>query len=111
MRMENEKMTKFDIDFDYIVANTDTLAILLALAEEASELSQAALKYARALELVKHPTPVSTGEALKKIEEELCDLDIVLRVAQYKKIIYSRSGHAKKIERWANRLREVQKNG
>ena len=109
--MANEKMTNVDIDFDYIIKNADTLSILLALAEEASELSQAALKYARALELVKHPTPVSTGEALKKIEEELCDLDIVLRVAQNKKIIYSWSGHAKKIERWANRLREAEKNG
>ena len=108
---ETEKKSKTKIDFDYIVENTNTLTILLALAEEASELSQAALKYARALELVKHPTPVSAEEALQNIQEEFDDLYTVTLVAKYKNLICPWIVSNKKIERWANRLREAEKNG
>lgn len=109
--MDADKKSKSKIDFDYIVANTDTLAILLALAEEASELSQAALKYARAFGLVKNPTPVTTCEALGNIQEEIDDLALVILVADYKNIISTMTIRAEKMERWANRLREAEKNG
>lgn len=98
-------------DFHCIVENTDTLAILLALAEEASELSQAALKYARALGLVKHPTPTVSCEALRNLQEEINDLALVMLVADYKNIVSSMTIDYEKIERWANRLRKAEKNG
>lgn len=104
---ETEKKSKTKIDFDYIVENTDTLAVLLALAEEANEVSQAALKYARALELVKHPTPVSAEEALKNIQEEFDDLYIVILVAKSKNLVNPWIVSNKKIERWADRLRKA----
>ena len=108
--METEQKSKTKIDFDYIVANTDTLTILLALAEEASELSQAALKYARALGLVKHPTPITTGEALVNIKEELDDLVTVLLVAEYKDVAYPWNVNWDKLSRWADRLRKAKDN-
>ena len=42
-------MTQGECDFQYIVDHIDNLVALLALAEEANELSQAVLKFARAL--------------------------------------------------------------
>lgn len=47
--------------------------ILAQLAEEASELAQAALKLRRALD-GKTPTPKSVEECLKNIQEEMADV-------------------------------------
>lgn len=44
------------------------------LAEEASELAQAALKLAR-IKRRENPTPVTTGEALKNLVEEYTDVE------------------------------------
>lgn len=101
-------------NFQYVVDHTDNLVALLALAEEANELSQAALKYARALELVKHPTPVSAEQAAINLREELIDVDVCLRVIAAKDIVVfdtEQEGLGKRFKRWANRLREAEKNG
>lgn len=110
--MDDKHYEQTDKDFNYILDHTDDLAALIALAEEANELSQAALKYIRALGLVKHPTPVSVEDAKANFKEELGDLDICLRVVQCKKLVPTGefSGFGLKLNRWANRLREVEKN-
>lgn len=48
---------------------------LLQLAEEASELSQAALKYRRAKTEI-NPTPVSQDDALSHLLEEIADVRV-----------------------------------
>lgn len=51
--------------------------ILAQLAEEASELAQAALKLRRALD-GKNPTPKSVEECLENIQEEMADVFVCL---------------------------------
>ena len=47
--------------------------LLAGLAEEAAELAQAALKLRRTLD-GRNPTPVSTGDASRKLNEEFADV-------------------------------------
>lgn len=59
-------------DFEYIAANLSDEDILCQIAEEASELAQAALKLRRAITGT-NPTPVSDEEAVDSIIEEYAD--------------------------------------
>ena len=61
-------------NIDYIANNISELAVLIALAEEASELSKAAMKYARAKGLLDNPTPISVTQAENDLIEEYNDL-------------------------------------
>ena len=54
--------------------------IMTQLAEEASELAQAALKYRRTLSN-SNPTPVTRREAEDKLLEEIADVKLCLHVA------------------------------
>lgn len=54
--------------------------VLAQLAEEATELAQAALKYRRAITTT-NPTPVTPEEALEHLREEIADVDLCLVVA------------------------------
>ena len=56
--------------------------ILCQLAEEAAELSQAALKLRRALTGT-NPTPVTAEKALEGLCEEMADVDIALNAFLY----------------------------
>ena len=67
-------------DIDYIANNISELAVLMALAEEASELSKAAMKVARAKGLLDNPTPVSVEQAEADLIEEYNDLLICVGV-------------------------------
>lgn len=57
-----------------VLERIGTDEVLAQLAEEASELAQAALKARRALEGSKNPTPVALGEALENLTEEMSDV-------------------------------------
>ena len=59
-------------DIEYIAENLSDEDILCQIAEEASELSQAALKLRRAITQA-NPTPVSDEEAVDSIIEEYAD--------------------------------------
>ena len=61
-------------DINYIANNISELAALMALAEEASELSKAAMKVARAKGLLDNPTPISVEQAEAGLIEEYNDL-------------------------------------
>ena len=61
-------------NIDYIANNISELAVLMALAEEASELSKAAMKLARAKGLLDNPTPISVAQAENDLIEEYNDL-------------------------------------
>lgn len=78
--------------------------ILAQLAEEAAELSQAALKFRRALGGV-NPTPVTIPEAMEHLREEISD---VMLCAELIGIVYDSDIMDSKYKRWVNRLLEVQ---
>lgn len=63
---------------DYILDKLDERALLEQLAEEASELSQAALKLIRAKGLNNNNTPVGEQEAMLSLAEEITDCCIVI---------------------------------
>jgi hypothetical protein len=82
--------------------------LLCQLAEECSELSQAALKLRRAITKT-NPTPVTYNQALEDLMEEAADVLLCLRVLpEVEENGYIIDiGIAEKAERWMNRLQEV----
>lgn len=96
--MLNEKM------ISVIRSHLSEEELLCQLAEECSELTQAALKMRRATTGV-NPTPVTVDEATRSINEEIADILLVLRVlgypyeAQDVELIQNR-----KLSRWVQRL-------
>lgn len=74
---------------------------LIQLAEEAAELSQAAIKYVRAL---RGETPVTKEDALKNLTEEVADVSVcmtsvndLVRMSEVAEII------VEKVKRWEDR--------
>lgn len=67
-------------DSDIIREKIGIGEVLAQLAEEATELAQAALKYRRVITGT-NPTPVSKEEALEHLREEIADVDLCLVIA------------------------------
>lgn len=88
-------------DKNYILRILDARTLLEQLAEEASELAQAALKLIRAAEYSNNPTPITLQEAEVGLDEELHD---VLAVASLLGIIEYDDDENPKWKRWAERL-------
>ena len=82
--------------------------LLAQTAEEAVELSHAALKLRRVLD-GKNPTPVRLSEAFANFEEEIADVMLCLEILGYDMQLLTkyRAMMDAKLERWAGRLREV----
>lgn len=82
--------------------------VMTQLAEEASELAQAALKYRRTLSN-SNPTPITRREAEEKLLEEIADVKLCLHVSGFEavrhKIQVNRTITAKS-QRWLQRLSE-----
>lgn len=93
----------FDVmaDKNYILRILDARTLLEQLAEEASELAQAALKLIRAADYSNNPTPITLQEAEVGLDEELHD---VLAVASLLGIIDYDDDENPKWKRWAERL-------
>lgn len=87
-----------------------TEQVLRQLAEEASEVSQAALKMIRVFE---NTTPVSFQEAKSKLNEEITDVFNCLAVLN-KKVSgvcsVDREMQIQKMKRWAERMKNVEKS-
>lgn len=80
--------------------------ILAQLAEEASELAQAALKYRRALD-GKNPTPMNVLEASGNLVEEIADVELCVSLLQVPEDDRRKTEIKRyKSERWMNRLRK-----
>ena len=82
--------------------------LLAGLAEEAAELSKAALKFRRAI-TQKNPTPVTTNEAWAMLEEEVADTLLCMGVLGLLGEVCGLSKRCEqmtqlKIDRWSNRL-------
>lgn len=87
---------------------------LEVLAEEAAELSQAALKMIRAYKMggVVNPTPVTPKEALENLFEEIADVELAVEALGFYYMSRRRIGEIKeeKRSRWVERLKGVEKN-
>lgn len=92
----------------YIRARVTKSELLAQLAEEASELSQAALKLRRAMDGA-NPTLLTWEAAWAQLEEEFADVLLCAELAG----VGSRDPEAidevmqRKLTRWANRLRQA----
>ena len=97
-----------DCPIDVIREMMPLAEVMTQLAEEASELAQAALKYRRTLSNA-NPTPVTRHEAEILLLEEIADVKLCLHVAGFEavrhKIQVNRTITAK-AERWLKRLME-----
>lgn len=100
-------------EFDYIRSHYSKEELLTRLAEEASELAQAALELRKAME-DKPDTPVSIKDAKNNLDEEIIDVFILLDMlhlcAPYKRSLFD-AGYVYKIQRWYNRIRKQEPNG
>ena len=88
----------------------DTEDYLCGLAEEASELSQAALKFRRASGYGLNRTPITMEQANKNIEEEIIDVLMYLMVGYNENEIYGfmyKASTNPKWTRWADRIAEA----
>lgn len=81
-------------------------AALEQMAEEAAELAQAALKYARILR-GENPTPVTEREAIGYLSEEVADVLVCMDVVmEYPDALYGVDEKAfEKKARWLDRLK------
>lgn len=88
-----------------IKATIGECEVLCQLAEEASELAQAALKLRRALDRT-NPTPVPESEARERLNEEFADV-IVCTTVLFKSWESIRNTVDAKMKRWEARLRDA----
>lgn len=92
---------------EYIQGQLPRGELLCQLAEEASELSKAALKLRRA-EDGTNPTPVTVEEAMENLTEEIGDVLLALDVLEIDYLDPKLdSAWKKKLTRWAERLEEA----
>jgi hypothetical protein len=90
----------------YIIDRLGIPELLCQLAEEAAELSKAALKLRRAITGV-NPTPVTVEQARDNLIEEMADVDLCLELLEsqnYTSTPEAQKVQAKKLPRWAGRL-------
>lgn len=87
----------------YVLKNTDRRTLLEQLAEEAAELSQAALKLIRAEGLSSNPTNRNTLISQEQLNDEVAD---VLMLVDALRIPVLESYANDKWQRWADRIKE-----
>jgi NTP pyrophosphatase (non-canonical NTP hydrolase) len=80
--------------------------ILAQLAEEAAELSQAALKLRRAMDGT-NPTPASRDAAMKHLEEEIADVTLCIDLIGHVDFGNVNKIRDEKMNRWVSRLQEA----
>ena len=99
-------MTYIDM-LNHIKSHVSKKELLAQLAEEATELAHAALKYRRTLD-DENPTPVSRNEAFKNLIEEIDDVALLLETLALKwRIEFNSSSREKKLKRWVERLKDA----
>lgn len=91
-------------EIKYIREQLSKEELLCQLAEEAAELGQAALKLRRAID-GKNYTPVSVGEAIANLQEEIADVWVSLQALGLDRSILYEHNAQEKIKRWADRLK------
>ena len=97
----------------FIAEHIKAAAALEQLAEEAAELTHAALKYARIVR-GENPTPVNLTDAHDALTEEMGDVILCARVLMAQGVAFDNNAIAeRKARRWVDRIREeeARKNG
>ena len=96
----------------FIAWHIKAAAALEQLAEEAAELTHAALKYARVVR-GENPTPVTLVEAHDALTEEMGDVILCARVLMAQGVAFDNNAVAeRKAQQWVDRIREeARKNG
>lgn len=89
-----------------IISKIGLPATLEQLAEEAAELSQAALKVARIIRR-ENPTPVGYCQAVDNLKEEVADVRLCLKVLEDAFIMNTEETEGVKLNRWLDRLMKV----
>jgi NTP pyrophosphatase (non-canonical NTP hydrolase) len=92
----------------YVMNHLDARTKLEQLAEEAAELSQAALKLIRAKGLSNNVTPIDEKEALANVREEIIDVLACIKVYDYELNgvdVVEAMENSPKWLRWAERLK------
>ena len=103
----DEQNKKLEDNIAYIRKKLDRRTLLEGLAEEAAELSQAALKVIRAEKLSENCTPVSIYDARVALKEELYDVMTMADVLGILPGVFYPD--YEKTERWASRLKKPPK--
>lgn len=98
-------MSNFKSNFE-VICSLGEPALLEQLAEECSELAQAALKLARK-ERGENPTPKTEEECVENLLEELGDVNLCMSVVEANRGIHIRCLSVDKKARWAQRIREA----
>ena len=93
-------------NMNLIVSKIGLPATLEQLAEEAAELSQAALKVARIIRR-ENPTPVGYCQAVDNLKEEAADVRLCLKVLSDDFDLITDGAEAVKYRRWFDRLRKA----
>lgn len=93
---------------EYIRSKLGVLELLAGLAEEASELAQAALKLRRAYD-GKNATPVSQEDAYDKLLEEIADVGLCIQMLDINQVEVCKI-RREKLERWIRRLKAAEEN-
>lgn len=97
--MDNEKML-------YVTSRLPVTERLCALAEEATELAQAALKLRRVYDGTS-PTPVHEEDAIDNVREEIADVWLIIKslgLDEEPFVTIYREKMNNKLERWVKRL-------
>lgn len=92
--------------FEAIAGKYGKLYMLRQMAEECSELAQAALKYIRAL---RKETPMRTDEAIEHIVEEIADVSLMIdavsaTVLSERDVDNVQAIKEQKLDRWKTRM-------
>lgn len=108
---EEQRVSDYENYRDFILKKLDERTLLEQLAEEASELSQVALKLIRAKGLSENATPKTEESVIQNLVEEIMDYNIVMLLLCHKdKEILTTVLHNRCLEenpkwkRWAERL-------
>lgn len=94
----------------YIHERVGQAELFAQVAEEAAELTQAALKLRRALTGA-NPTPRSVDACYDDLNEEMEDTLTAMGAALCLEGVEYTDRQIAKIDRWYNRLKEAEKNG
>lgn len=97
---------KFEQTKRYVKEQTLRTELLAQLAEEAAELTHAALKMRRVIEGT-NPTPVSPDQAFENLVEEVADVRLLLDLLDFDLIpLEIQKRMDEKLMRWQSRLKE-----
>lgn len=108
---DSDMFVSDDVDTDLILDRISQSELLCQLAEEAAELTHAALKLKRAMD-GSNPTPVSVEKAENNLIEEIADVGLTIDMCKELWNIHDENIEKIKTQkkmRWAKRLNEVNK--